>query len=260
MAEKKAIQYMRKGSTLLAVALAAVIPFTGLAETASQETAPVDTTAGATIRTTMPEQGGHGFAYGSISLDTSALTEEQKSTYTSAVSLYEQVEDAVLSDLVTAGVVAQADVDNYIVLRAAEKSIASLDQSSWSAQQYKAYYEAKAKTGDDRTAAMQALVEAGQLTQAQADSLSAQGHSSLWTAVQKNAGTNSAIQTALSIMQQAKRTLSSTLKDVGITGLNKGLMPSGLNGAGHVEMNSRQSMDRNSNGNGNNNNGKGGRK
>jgi len=260
MTEKKAIQYTRKGAALLAIALAAVIPFTGLAETVAQETAPAASTAVATVRAAAPGRGGHGFAYGSFSLDMSALTEEQKSAYTSAVSLYEQVEDAVLSDLAAAGVVAQSDVDSYIALRTAEKSIASLDQSSWTAQQYKAYYEANAKTGDERKAAMQALVEAGQLTQAQADALSAQGQSCLWAAIQKNAGTNSVIQTALSTMQQAQRTLSSTLKEAGITGMGKGLMPGSMNGDGFGEKNYRQGMDRNSNGNGSNNNGKGGRK
>jgi hypothetical protein len=90
------------------------------------------------------------------------------------VALYEQVEDSVLADLVTASVVAQSDViPTSPSARAA--SLAGLDQSAWTADQYKAFYEANAKTGDERTAAMQALADAGQLTQAQADALSRAG-------------------------------------------------------------------------------------
>jgi hypothetical protein len=129
------------------------------------------------------------------------------------------------------------------------------DPSGWTAQQYKAYYEANAKTGDERKAAMQALVEAGQLTQVQADALCAQAQGNLWATIQKNAGTNSAIQTALSTMRQAQRTLSSTLKKAGITDLSKGLIPGSFNGAGFGEWNSRQGMDRKSNRNGSDNNG-----
>ncbi len=260
MSENKAMQSTRKGAVFFAVALAAVIPFAALAETTAQGAATADVTAGATVRAMMPNRGDHGAAYDNYIVDTSSLTEEQKAAYARALALYEQVEDAVLSDLATAGVVAQADVDSYIALRAAEKSKVDFNSSSWTAQQYKAYYEANAKTGDERKAAMQALVEAGQLTQDQADALSAQGQGSLWATIQKNAETNSAIQIALSTMRQAQRTLSSTLKEAGITGLRKGFMPGGMSGAGFGEKNSRQGMDRNSNGTGSNKNDKGGRK
>ncbi len=251
MAKERAHQKMKNGAALLALLLAAVIPFAALAETTAQEAPAAEAAAGATVRAAMPGRGGRGFAPDGYSLDTSSLTQEQKAVYDSAIKLYEQVEDAVLSDLVTAGVVAQADADSYIALRAAQKSLQALDQSGWTARQYKAYYEANAKTGDERKAAMQALAEAGQLTQDQAGALGAQGESGLWAAVLKNASTNSVIQTAVSTMRQARETLNSTLADAGIAG--RGLMFEGF-GTGIKDF--RQGMDRNVDGSNNESNNK----
>ena len=256
MAKEKAHQKMRNGAALLALVLAAVIPFAALAETTTQETPAAEVTARATVRAAIPGRGGHSFASGGYRLDTSSLTEEQKAAHDSAVTLYEQVEDAVLSDLVTAGVVAQADADSYIALRAAKKSLQALDQSGWTAQQYKAYYEANAKTGDERKAAMQALAEAGQLTQDQADALSAQGESGLWAKILKNASTNSVIQTAVSTMRQARETLNSTLTEAGIAGAGRRNL---FEGSGTGIKNFRQGMDRSNNGGNKGNTPKGGR-
>lgn len=236
----------RKGAALLAIAIAAVMPLAALAETTNQESGTADATAGATVQTMPIGRGSYGFTYGG-KLDTSSLTDAQKAAYDSAVTLYEQVEDAVLSDLVSAGVLAQTDVDHHISLRAAQKALSSLVKTSWTAQQYKAYYEANAKTGDEREAAMQALAESGQLTQDQADALSAQGQSGLWAKLLQNAGTNTAIQTAFSTLRQANSTFIRTLQEAGIQGLGREMMPDAVqDGFSH-----RQGMDRNNNGAGN---------
>lgn len=218
-------QKMKRVPVLLGLVLAISIPFTSLAETSPQALATTaDTTTSATVHVQSLSRGSSGRMIGDYNVDTSSLTDEQKTAYESALALYEQVEDAVLSDLMAASIVAQADVDAYTALRAAQKSLSDLDQAAWSAEQYKAFYEANTKTGDKRKAAMQALADAGQLTQAQADALSAQGQSDLWTKVAQNASTNSIIKTAISTMQQARQKFTSSLRDAGITGVGKGGM------------------------------------
>lgn len=221
------------GVALLALAMAIAIPFMALAEAADQAVAAADATAPAVAAETdanatygnLYGRGGRGYGMGGYGMgfDIGSLTDEQKAAYESALALYEQVEDAVLADLVTAGVTAQADVDAYIALRAARESLADLDQSGWTAEQYKAFYEANAKTGDDRNAAMQVLADAGQLTQAQADALSAQGQCDLWNRIAQNASTNSTIQTAVTTLRQARQTLNNSLRDVGIEGIGRGV-------------------------------------
>ena len=235
---------LKRRVVLLALVLAVAIPIAALAEAATQTTTADTTTANtATVMTgRMNGRGGMGgygmggMGLGCYGVDTSSFTEEQKTAYDRAVALYEQVEDSVLADLVTTGVVAQADVDTYVAQRASQKSLGELDQSAWTADQYKAFYEANAKTGDDRKAAMQALVDAGQLTQAQADALSVLGQSNLWTKVMQNADTNSAIQTALSTLRQARQTMNKSLSDAGITTMGKGGMGFGM-GMGKGGMN-----------------------
>jgi hypothetical protein len=249
---------MKSRVALLVLTLAVAIPFAVLAETAAQTTATAGMpSTGAQVNTGMGMFGrmmGHGgtgfgmggYGMGGYGIDTSSLTEQQKTAYDSAVALYEQVEDSVLNDLVNANVVAQADVDTYHALRTAQKSLAELDQSAWTAEQYKAYYEANAKTGDDRKAAMQALADAGQLTQSQADAMSAQGQSDLWTKIMQNAGTNSVIQTAVSTLRQARQTLNKTLNDAGITVKGNGGMGFGF---GMGMMDHGQCPNQNDNGN-----------
>ncbi len=216
-------QKMKWGAALVALVLA--VPVFAMAETAAQTPAlaaqtatAADSTASTATRAQPMDHGRCGFGLGGYGLNISSLTDKQKAAYLSAVALYEQVEDKVLQDLVTAGVVTQADVDAYATLRANVKSLAELDQSAWTADQYKAFYEANEKTGDKRTAAMQALVTAGQLTQAQADALSARGQDNLWTKISKNAGTSPAIQSAIQTMRQARKTLVSSLSTAGIQG------------------------------------------
>jgi len=221
---------MKWGAALLALVLAVAIPVLAVAEAATQEpaaasdttTATADTTTGTTMQGRMFGRGGNGYGMGGYGLNTSSLTDEQKAAYDSALALYEQVEDKVLADLVTGGVVAQADVDTYTAQRTAQKSLNEIDQSSWTADQYKAFYEANAKTDDERKTAMQALADAGQLTQAQADALSAQDGSDLWTTIAQNSSTNSAIQAAITTMQQARQTMNSTLHTAGIEGMGMG--------------------------------------
>jgi hypothetical protein len=152
---------LKRAAAFTALALAAVIPLASMAENAANTDTALP--AGASTNTAVAEQmpgrgmrgcfsgGMAGGISGSFQVDASNLTEEQKAAYDSAAALYEQVEDAVLADLVTANVVAKADVDAYITLRTAQKSLAELDKSAWTAQQYKAYYEANARTGDERT-------------------------------------------------------------------------------------------------------------
>ncbi len=228
---------MKKGAVLLALALAAMIPFAALAE--SPTVGDVEATAGVTVRAQMPGRGGRGFnmggpgfVMGGYCVDTSTLTDEQKAVYDSALALYEQVEDAVLSDLVAANVIAKEDADAYIAQRAVEKSLGSLDQTQWTAEQYKAFYEANAKTGDERKTAMQALADNGQLTQEQAAALSAQGQDGLWAKIAKNANTNSAIQTAMVTLRQARQHLNNTLQDAGITTMGRGIVFGGFGNGG----------------------------
>lgn len=223
---------MKRGAAVVAMALAALLPLVSMAESAAQTTAASGSNANAAVEAKVSGRGMFGRFSGTMHVDVSQLTEEQKAAYDSAVALYEQVEDAVLSDLVAANIVTQADVDAYIALRAAQKSLEELDQTNWTAEQYKAYYEANAKTGDERKAAMQALADAGQLTKDQADALSAQGETGLWAKIAQNANTNTAIQAAVSTMRQAMQTLGSTLRDAGIEGMGKGMMFEGFqNGA-----------------------------
>jgi hypothetical protein len=211
----------KRGATLVAVTMAVMIPFAAFAQTTTEAAVTTDATTQATMQGR--NMGGNGgmpgnngaFSMGTV--DTSTLTDEQKTVYEQALALYEGVEDQVLADLVAASVITQADVDTYTALRAAEKTVTDLDQSAWTAAQYKAYYEANAKTGDERKQAMQALADAGQMTQEQADALGAQGENDLWNTISANAGTNSAIQQALNTIQQARSTMQETLRNADIT-------------------------------------------
>ncbi len=227
MNDVKTVRRARKGAALIAFVLAAALPLAAFAETATGGAADASAAA------TMPVQRGGAGTFGNgnaeRNADTSAMTDEQKTIYEQAVSLYEGVEDAVLGDLVAGNIVTQADADAYKALREAEKSLNDLDQSAWTAEQYKAYYEANAKTGDERKEAMRALADSGLITQAQADALAAQGQDDLWATVSRNADTNTAIQTALNTLQQARRTMQETLRSAGITtGTGNG---NGLGGA-----------------------------
>ncbi len=217
MLRKHFTRKAKRGVTLVAVTMAVMIPFAAFAQTTTEAAVTADTTTQAT--TPGRNMGGMSGNNGSFSMgtvDTSTLTDEQKTVYEQALTLYEGVEDQVLADLVAASVITQADVDTYTALRAAEKTVTDLDQSAWTAAQYKAYYEANAKTGDERKQAMQVLADAGQLTQEQADALGAQGENDLWNTISANAGTNSAIQQALSTIQQARGTLQETLHNADI--------------------------------------------
>ena len=225
MVKKNNMQRMIRGAVLLALALIVAIPFAALAEaSAAKPAAATYNTAGMAAPGQFLGRGRQGSMPGGYGTDTGSLTDEQKAAYLSALALYETIEDAVLKDLVAASVVTQADVDAYAALRDAQKSLDELDQASWTAQQYKAFYEANAKTGDERMAAMQALADAGQLTKAQADALGAQGQSGLWAKIAQNASTNSAIQTAVSTLMQARQQLNSTLRGAGITGTGRGVL------------------------------------
>lgn len=239
-----------KLSMVLALALAAMIPFAAFAETTTAATTPTtDTTASATSPAQQRNFGGNGHARGNnYSLDTSTLTDEQKTAYDKAVTLYEQIEDAVLLDLVSANVVTQADVDSYTALRTAEKSLSDIDQSVWTAAQYKAYYEAVQKTGDERKTALQALADAGQLTQAQADALSAENQTDLWATISQNSSTNTAIQTALTTLRQAMQTLRSTLREAGISGVANGEQPGGFDNNAQNGMPSQNGFPEQANG------------
>ena len=241
--------HSKKWSALfLALMLAAAVPFAAFAEsTAGTDAAVADASASASVPGRFSGFAG-GFGRGGASLDESTLTDEQKAVYEKATTLYEQIEDAVLADLVTAAVVTQADVDSYTALREAEKSLADLDQSNWTAAQYKAYYEATALTGDARQTALQNLVQAGQLTQAQADALNAENQENLWNRIAQNEKTNSVIQTAMNTLQQARRTMNETLREAGIASVGNGNGDFGFgkdsgnqNGAG--PMGNRNGMD-----------------
>lgn len=225
------------GRLLLVLTLAAMLPLAGLAQAAASA---VDATASAT----MPQNGqqnqqgamqggpGGGASKRTGSLDLSTLTEEQRATYDSALTLYRQIEDAVLADLVAAATVTQADVDAYVAMRDAAGPLGELDMSAWTAAQYKAYYEALQKTGDDRTAALDALVTAGQLTQAQANAINGVNANDLWKTLAKNARTNSTIKTAMETLRLAEKTLRQTLRDAGINGLAVGDAVGSLRPAG----------------------------
>ena len=225
------------GFVILALMLAAILPLGAMAETATTDaTTTPETDASATMPMQQPFFGGNGQPQDQGVLDLSTLTEDQKKAYESALSTYEQIEDAVLADLVTAGVVTQADVDSYQTLREANKSLADLDQSTWTALQLKAYYEASMKTGDERKAAYQALADAGQLTQAQATALSGEGtQNQLWLTIRTNERTNAAIQLAVGTMQQARNAYRETLRTAGIN--------AGMDALGFDDMGGRGGQD-----------------
>jgi hypothetical protein len=229
---------LKRGAAFTALALAAMIPLVSMAESTTQATQAVGGGTNTQVVASMGGRGRFGRMAGGFQVDISQLTDAQKAAYDSAVTLYEQVEDAVLKDLVAVNIVTQADVDAYTALRSAQKSLNELGQSGWTAEQYKAFYEANTKTGDERKAAMQALADAGQLTKDQADALSAQGETGLWAKISQNANTNSAIQTAIGTMRQALAQLNSTLRENGIEGMVKGMMFEGFqNGAGRMMQN-----------------------
>lgn len=238
------------GAALLSLVLLLSIPSLAMAEPA-QGAQTQDATSGATTRGNGNNNGngngnGRGFSRGDglcdplsgCGLNKASLTEAQKTAYDEAMALYESVEDSVLADLTEAGVVAQADVTAYQDQRAACRSLVELDPSAWDADAYKAYYEAVQLTGDARTAALQALADAGRLTQAQADALNAQGQSDLWSRLAQNTGTNSVIESAMTTLRQARQTLNNTLSAAGIQGTGMGLgmglgMGKGSNGQGN---------------------------
>ena len=223
MIKRNGFHYKKACAMLFALVLAVTVPMAAFAQTATADTAAVPAANMAQAKGGQgqrPEAGGMNRGLGGMQnsqIDTSTLTDDQKAVYEKAQTLYEQIEDAVLADLVAANVFTQADVDSYTALRTAEKSLKDLDQSAWTAQQYKAYYEAVAQTGDARKTALQALADAGQLTQAQADAMSAENQADLWSTISENANTNTAIKTALNTLQQARQTYQSTLKTAGIT-------------------------------------------
>lgn len=243
----------RVGKLLLVLTLIAMLPLTGLAQAGASA---ADATSSATTPQNGPQtqqggsQGGTGGGAKRINaLDLSTLTQEQRATYDSALTLYRQIEDAVLADLVAAAAVTQTDVDAYVAMRNASGSLGELDMSAWTAAQYKAYYEALQKTGDDRTAALNALVAAGQLTQTQADAINGTNASDLWENLAQNARTNSAIKTALGTLQQAEQTLRKTLRDAGINGLALGdaigsLRPAGRGNGGPAGQNGNGPVER----------------
>ncbi len=219
MLHSKTMSWEKRATVFFALILAAILPVTAFA---------ADATAGATatVSRAMPAQGQMGGNRGNqingmVNVDsTTALTEEQQAVYNDALALYRGVEVEVLKDLVTAGVIAQQDMDDYVTRCEAQASMDELDTSNWTAAQYKAYYEAVQETGDALTEALQALVDAGQLTQAQADVLASRNSTNLWIKIRQNANTNSSIQTALTTMQQALVTFRSTLQNAGITGMS----------------------------------------
>ncbi len=235
MLHSKTMSWKKRATVLFALILAATLPVTAFA---------ADATASATSTlpgAMMPSQGQMGGNRGNQQIgmgntdSTTVLTEEQQVVYNDALALYEGVEDEVLKDLVSDGVIAQQDMDDYISLREAQASMDTLDKSNWTAAQYKDYYEAVQKTGDELTAALQALVDAGQLTQAQADVLASRNTTNLWMKIRQNANTNSAIQTALTTMQQALATFRSTLQNAGITGMGT-VYGLGQTGGGRIDM------------------------
>lgn len=223
-------RWVKTSAVLVALMLAAVLPMSALAETSTDATTSA-TTGAANAPSAMQGPGraggfggpgmnnGTGSSMGNQSFDETTLTDDQKAVYEKAKALYEQIEDAVLADLVSEGVVAQADVDLYKSQRASEESMTALDQSSWTAEQFKAYYEASSKSGDERKSAFQALVSAGQLTQAQADALCPENQENLWTQLRANESTNSAIQLAVSTMNQARQAYQQSLRDAGISAM-----------------------------------------
>jgi hypothetical protein len=144
------------------------------------------------------------------------LTDEQKAVYDKALALYREIEDAVLADLVAAGSVTQADVDAYKLMRDAAAELKALDTSAWTAKQLKAYYEALQLTGDARKAAMQALADAGQISQAVANALSGDQATNLWQTLQKSKGRDAAVKTALNTLAMARDAFVKTLRDAGI--------------------------------------------
>ncbi len=207
----------------LALALAAVGPMMTEAQAA-------DATSSATV----PKGGGGGSqsapqstggskstsqkaaATFDVKVEFGAMTEEQKAVYDKALALYRGIEDAVLADLVTAGSATQADVDAYKLMRDAATQLDALDTGAWTAAQFKAYYEALQLKGDERKAALQALVDAGQLPQAVANVLSGDKVADLWRTLRKNSRKDAAVQTALSTMTMARDAFIRTLRDAGI--------------------------------------------
>ena len=236
----------KTGALLLALTLAAMLPLTALAE-ATTDTAAADATGAATTQagSGMPQQGMD------MQID-QTLTADQQTAYDAALALYRQIEDAVLADLVAAGSVTQTDVDTYTAQREVSGALDELDTTAWTAQQYKAYYEALQKTGEERTAAVQALADAGQLTQAQADALNGNGTNDLWQSLTSNVSTNTAVQTAVETLRQASQTLHKTLRDAGINGLAKSdsIGSLGQNGAagGMRQQDGQQGMPGNAGG------------
>lgn len=237
----------------LALVLAMVIPMTVFAETA-------DATASATMgpsgvmagqangnRTGDRPMDGRGRmnadGQGIYGLDTSTMTEAQKTAYDTAIAQYETTEDAVLAELVTAGKLTQEQVDAHKAHRAAQKMMGSIARATWTQAQSDALDDAYAKTGDERVQALQALVTAGQLTQEQADVLAAGEQSDLWqTAFQNDEDT--ALETALDTMRAARDTMQDALRDAGILGHNDNPGMGNRDGQGNQDRRQQGGKDR----------------
>ncbi len=91
---------MKRGVVLLTLVLVAAISISAMAETTNQNPAmTAGNSASVTAPVNMLGRGRHGHMLGGYIADLSSLTEAQKAAHDSALALYEEIEDAVLSDL-----------------------------------------------------------------------------------------------------------------------------------------------------------------
>lgn len=231
--------------------LAVMIPLAAMAEQPETEEAAMESEM-TTESAAQPEAGraviGKGGMKGTTALNTSELTDEQKAAYEDALKLYEDVEDEVLKDLIEAGALTQEDVDAYQKQRDEKSTDSSVDMSNWTAEQYKAYYEARSLSGDERQQAIDKLVESGQLTQAQADALfmgNTSESADIHSKIMQSDASISAINKAFSTLKQAQSTFIKTLSENGIMtrggGMSIGGNTMGRGGKGQMQNGGMQS-------------------
>ncbi len=155
----------------------------------------------------------------------SSLTEAQKTAYQQALTAYQAAEDEALAQLVGGGILTQGEADEYTAQRASQQALHELDQSQWTQEQGQAFMNAMQKTGEERAAALAALVTGGQLTQAQTDALtaqSAQNWDNLWAKLANL--TDDVTRDTLDALEHAQLTFEQTLTRAGIQGKGHGFM------------------------------------
>ncbi len=128
--------------------------------------------AGKQMQSFRMQMPGGGMRFGMMLRDQAAeLTEEQRAALEQAQTAQEEAYKAFLAELVTAGIVTQAELDAYNRIAAQRKIAGDIDTMQWTLEKNMTLREALAKSGKEKQDALAAFVTEELLTQEQADAL-----------------------------------------------------------------------------------------